>query len=187
MKLILASASPRRRELLNMVTTDFSVEAAVGDEVTTETLPHKVVMQLAYNKAKEVAGRHPHRVVLGCDTVVVHDGHILGKPHSKQQAYDMLSSLSGNVHEVYTGVALVCDDKSMLFYDRSEVVFHTLTKQQIDSYIATGSPMDKAGAYGIQDSGFVSRIEGSYYNVVGLPVELICNRLQEFLDSLNTN
>ena len=82
MKLILASASPRRRELLSMVTTDFSVEAAVGDEVTTETLPHKVVMQLAYNKAKEVAARHPHQVVLGCDTVVVHDGKILGKPQN---------------------------------------------------------------------------------------------------------
>lgn len=186
MKLILASASPRRRELLNMVTADFVVESAVGDEVTTETIPSKVVMQLAYNKAVEVARRHPHQVVLGCDTVVVHEGKILGKPHSEQQAFDMLSSLSGKAHEVYTGVALVCDDKFEVFYDTSKVVFYNLTKQQIDDYIATGSPMDKAGAYGIQDSGFVSHIEGSYYNVMGLPVEMISEKLPQFKDSLNT-
>ena len=181
MKLILASGSPRRRELMSLVYPEFTVAVARGEEITTEKQPHKAVMQLALHKAEEVAGNFPDCVVIGCDTVVVFRDKILGKPHSEQQAFEMLKDLSGNTHEVFTGVALVYNDVKCCFYDRSEVTFYQLDEQRISRYMATGSCMDKAGAYGIQDSGFVSGISGSYYNIVGLPVELLKVKLKEFV------
>ena len=179
MRLILASASPRRRELLKEICPEFSVIPARGEERADFSLPpSEVVQALARHKAEEVAllPCAQGAVVLGADTVVALDGKILGKPVSEADAFRMLSALSGRTHEVFTGVALAADGKVRTEYARTEVTFRPLSEQFIRDYIATGSPMDKAGAYGIQDGGLAEKITGSYTNVVGLPVEL-CHRI----------
>ena len=122
-------------------------------------------------KACEVARLFPDATVIGADTVVVFGGRIIGKPKDEKQAFDILKELSGKTHSVYTGVCVVRGGKKKAFVRKSRVLFFPLTDERINSYIATGSPMDKAGAYGIQDSGFVKKIRGSYSNVMGLPVE----------------
>lgn len=122
-------------------------------------------------KACEVARLFPDATVIGADTVVVFGGRIIGKPKDEKQAFDILKELSGKTHSVYTGVCVVRGGKKKAFVRKSRVLFFSLTDERINSYIATGSPMDKAGAYGIQDSGFVKKIRGSYSNVMGLPVE----------------
>lgn len=122
-------------------------------------------------KACEVARLFPDATVIGADTVVVFGGRIIGKPKDEKQAFDILKELSGKTHSVYTGVCVVRGGKEKAFVRKSRVLFFPLTDERINSYIATGSPMDKAGAYGIQDSGFVKKIRGSYSNVMGLPVE----------------
>ena len=173
MKLILASNSPRRRELLSKLNYSFEIIPSVGEEVSTAKLPVDIAKELANRKALEVFKANPDAVVIGCDTVVEIDGKLLGKPADELQANQMLTSLSGRTHHVHTGVCIVHKMGVWLFADTTEVVFHKLSEQQISNYIATGSPMDKAGAYGIQDSGFVSHIVGSYDNVVGFPTERI--------------
>lgn len=173
MELILASASPRRRELLTTAGFEYTVEAADINESVFETDdPLNDVEQLAKAKATAIAVLHPSCVVLGADTVVVLDGKALGKPADKDDAAKMLRSLSGRIHHVYTGVCAVCNSKATSFVSKTEVEFYELTDEEIEAYIATNEPMDKAGSYGIQGIGctLVKRINGDYFTVVGLPV-----------------
>ena len=178
MTIVLASASPRRRELLEMLagTCKLVICPAEGSENPPDGAgPAATVEALAYAKALEVAGkRHPEQdeVILAADTIVWHQGGIYGKPHSKEEAYSMLHSLSGKTHEVYTGITVLHDGTELTEHECTYVTFRSLSDKEIYSYIATGEPMDKAGAYGAQGIGalFVKRIEGDFFNVMGLPV-----------------
>ncbi len=170
--LILASKSPRRKELLSIITSDFEIIPAVGEENADPALsPDIFVQELAKQKALEIAASHPDDVVIGSDTVVAAKGEILGKPKDKDDAFRMLSLLSGTSHSVFTGVALVKNGEILSFTEETKVKFFPLTQKEIDDYIATGEPFDKAGAYGIQELGalLVEGIDGDYYNVMGLP------------------
>lgn len=182
-EIILASASPRRKELLETAGIDFSVKVADVEEIIEEGLtPDRVVMSLALQKAKAVAQSNPDSVVIGADTVVVLDNTILGKPESEEHAVEMLTALSGRSHTVYTGVALVKGDSVRNFCEATEVEFYDLTKEEIEAYVETKDCMDKAGAYGIQTQGcvLISRINGDYFNVVGLPVSKVYRELRDF-------
>lgn len=174
-QLVLASASPRRRDLLAGLQLDFEVRSAEIDEsALTDELPEDHVVRLARAKAQAVA--RPGELVLAADTVVVLEGRILGKPADPADAHQMLSSLTGREHDVYTGVALFEPDRDTLISasDRSEVRLATLDKDEISWYVSTGEPLDKAGSYAIQGLGalFVERVVGNYTNVVGLPLPL---------------
>ena len=180
--IILASASPRRSELMTLAGFRFDVICADIDEIVPEkALPQEVVMSLALQKAQAVAKDHRKSAVVGSDTVVALDGKILGKPHSESEAAEMLRSLSGRIHKVYTGVAIVCGEKVTSFFEETEVEFYPLTDQEILDYVATGEPMDKAGAYGIQGRGavLVKRINGDYFNVMGLPISKVYRELKD--------
>ena len=173
-ELILASASPRRKELLERIGLRFSVEAADADETLIPGLSAKnQVMRLSRIKADAVASLHSEDpVILSADTVVVLDGAILGKPVDEADARHMLRSLSGRTHHVLTGITVRHGKYQDTCCEETEVRFGTLSEKEIDAYIATGEPMDKAGAYGIQGlaSVFVAGISGDYYNVMGLPL-----------------
>ena len=181
--LILASGSPRRKELLSLYTTDFTICVSDFDEsgVTAPT-PAQLVEQLARGKCLAVAKDHPGAVVLGCDTVVDVGGEVFGKPHSVEDAKRMLRALSGRHHQVYTGVAVLAGGEEYTHVECTEVEFRALTDEEIDAYVATGEPMDKAGAYGVQGQGalLVERIDGDFFNVMGLPVLLLSRMLAEF-------
>jgi nucleoside triphosphate pyrophosphatase len=186
--LILASASPRRAELLRSAGIPFSVDVAnIAEEVMPGESPVYHAERLAREKAEVVAKRNPGRIVLGADTIVVVDDHILGKPSDAQDAARMLRLLSGRAHEVITGVCIAFletgNRKLETFSERTSVLFSSLSSREIEDYIATQEPMDKAGAYAIQGiaSRWISRIEGDYANVVGLPVALVWRMLQKFL------
>ena len=185
MEWILASASPRRKQLLKEVLPAFSVIPATGEERALKNCtPTALVQLLATQKAEEVAllSVAKGKGVIGADTVVAFNGEVLGKPKDEKDAVRMLSALSGNRHSVHTGICLILPNgKKMVDCVTTEVVFMPLSQAQILAYVQTGSPMDKAGAYGIQDGGLVESIEGSFSNVVGLPVE----RLKEMIKSLN--
>ena len=176
MQWILASASPRRRELLKKFISDFEIIPAKGEETAEEGLsPDALVCALAKQKASEVFAlpASKGKAVIGSDTVVVYDGEVLGKPKDEADANRMLTALSGNIHQVYTGVCILLPNgEEILAADCTDVEFEPLDEAAISEYIATGSPMDKAGAYGIQDGGIVKEIHGSYSNVVGFPCEL---------------
>lgn len=183
--LILASASPRRAEILRSVGWNFTVAAADVDETPLpDEAPAAYVERLALTKARAVAANHPGRLVLGADTTVVVDDEILGKPEDAEDARRMLRILTGRRHEVLTGVALVRAGESLderVAHQTTEVVFSQLSDEEIDWYVATGEPMDKAGAYAIQGLGavFIEEIRSDYWNVVGLPVNLIYRILRE--------
>ena len=181
--LILASASPRRRELLERIGLRFSVESADADETLLPGLSAKnQVMRLSRIKADAVAALHSGEpVILSADTVVVLDGKILGKPADTEDARQMLLSLSGRTHHVLTGVTVRRGKYHDTRCEETEVRFGALSAKEIDSYIATGEPMDKAGAYGIQGlaSVFVSGISGDYYNVMGLPLHTCTAMLRQ--------
>ena len=187
MKLILASASPRRRELLGYFGLPFTVIPATGPEVPPdEADAGRTAWFLSQQKARQVAEAHPEALVIGADTVVGVDGMVLGKPRDEADAKRMLRLLSGREHQVYTGVSLVrygvypavpsYNDTCM---ETTRVFFREMTDAEIDAYVATGEPMDKAGAYGYQGRAgiFVERIEGDFFNVVGLPLCLLGNML----------
>lgn len=180
MKIILASASPRRRELLSEITPRFEVVPSAAEENIQCREPETLVKRLAELKASSVFAKHGDCLVIGADTVVAFDGEVLGKPRDAADAKDMLRRLSGNTHTVITGVCVMTKDISLTFAEKSFVRFKRLSDRQIDDYIATGSPLDKAGAYGIQDSGFAERVEGSVKNVVGLPIERLAVILKEY-------
>ena len=186
-KLILASASPRRRELMTQIGLNFTVKPSLCEEKITSTEPSLVVRELSAQKAEDVFSslsdqEKAENAVIGSDTVVACEGKILGKPRDREDAFAMLSSLAGNTHQVYTGVTLVWEEegvkKSHTFYEETKVKVASMSKEEIDRYIETGEPSDKAGAYGIQGAfaAFVLGIEGDYNNVVGLPV---CRLYQE--------
>ena len=173
MKIVLASGSPRRRELLTQAGVEYIVDPASIDEVTSETLPAKVVEDLSRQKALAVAANHKGEIVLAADTVVAFDDKILGKPKDEEDAFNMLTELSGRVHQVYTGVTIVDEDGNVkTFSECTKVSMYNNSPETIRNYIASKEPMDKAGAYGIQGLGavLVQGIEGDYNNVVGLPL-----------------
>lgn len=178
MRFVLASASPRRKELLKKIVRDFEILPALGEELAVAASPDLLVQSLAKAKAEEVFSRlaDPEAVVLGADTVVSYGGKILGKPRSKEEAEEMLSLLSDREHRVLTGVCFLYEKKGekkeIVAFDETFVRFEKLSSSFIRAYVESGSPMDKAGGYGIQDGGLVKEIRGSYSNVVGLPVEL---------------
>lgn len=185
--MILASQSPRRRELIALISPEFRVIPAKGEELLPEGIsPEQAVLLLSRQKADEVRQREfpgggavPETIV-AADTVVAIDGEILGKPHSAENAAEMLRRLSGREHSVYTGVTVISGEECVSFAERTAVEFYPLTGQEIAAYVATGEPMDKAGAYGIQGRGalLVRRIDGDYYNVMGLPVGELNQRLR---------
>ena len=190
-KIILASGSPRRKELLHQVNLTFDVRISSCEEVITKIIPHEVVMELSDGKASDVAStlsasEKEGCYVIGADTIVAIDHHILGKPSDEKEAFDMLQSLSGACHQVYTGVTLIHYINGSMhkktFYEKTDVYFYPLTREKINAYIATGDCMDKAGAYGIQGyaAAFVRKIDGDYNNVVGLPVARLLYEMENF-------
>ncbi len=174
--LVLASQSPRRRRLLERLGVDFTVRVSPADEVIPPgAVPREIVQTLAAEKATPIAQAEPDTLVLAADTVVALGGEILGKPRSADEATSTLRLLSGTTHTVFTGIALHHrrSGRAVTAVEATTVTFGTLTDDEIAAYVATGSPMDKAGSYGIQDdlgALFVERIDGDYYNVVGLPL-----------------
>ncbi len=183
MRWILASGSPRRKELLATLLPQFEIIPSKAEEDVVCDLPSELVERLAEKKAIEVAMRYPDAIVIGSDTVVALDGEVLGKPKDEEDAARMLAALSGRSHAVYTGVCFVFtkDGRRKLYtrHDETKVFFRDLDSAWIEGYVAGGSPMDKAGGYGIQDGGLVDRIEGSYTNVVGFPVELVKEMIEK--------
>ena len=176
---ILASASPRRRDLLSSAGQSFIVEVAdVNEDEIKVSSPVKLVEELSLVKAQAVFDKFA-KPTLGADTVVVFHDTVIGKPATKSQAYDLLNRLSGQVHQVYTGVTLIVNGKAFCGSVKTDVYMNELSSEFITSYVESGKAMDKAGAYGIQDGGFVKKIEGSYTNVVGLPMEYVENLLKE--------
>lgn len=183
--LILASASPRRSQLLTAAGIRFDVHAADVDETPlADETPESYVVRLARSKAEAVAATHAGRIVLGADTTVVVDGRILAKAEGPDEARDMLAALAGRSHEVLTGVALAGPSGTVAELARTTVSFLPMTSGDIEAYLATDEWRDKAGAYAIQGraSAFVSALHGSYTNVVGLPVSLVCGLLMRYPD-----
>lgn len=174
--LILASKSPRRKELLKQIGIPFVVVVSDAEEVSGNSwTPAALVVENAKRKARAVAEKYPDSPVLGADTVVSLEGKIFGKPKDKDEARKMLTALSGKMHEVTTGLALINRNEIRTTSVTTKVFFDTMTKADIDAYIATDEPMDKAGAYAIQGKAarFIEKIEGSYSNVVGLPLNAL--------------
>lgn len=198
-QMILASASPRRKELLEQIGAEFVICPAKGEEVITETDPSAVVMELSRQKAEEVAygvliynEQHADLattqdiLVIGADTVVAYENQILGKPKDEEDARHMLTMLSGKTHSVYTGVTFVFIDKEgrtgeHCFFEKTDVCMYPLKEEEIDRYIQSGDPMDKAGSYGIQGrfAIHIKEMRGDYNNVVGLPVARLYQELQK--------
>ena len=170
--LILASQSPRRKELLKKIQKEFLIIPADVDE-HIHVDPYKLPYEASYLKAKKIFDEHPNDEVLGCDTVVIIDGELLGKPLNELDAFNMLKKLSGKTHDVVSGYAYLSKEKTVRGTTKTVVHFNNLSDETIKAYIKTGSPLDKAGAYGIQDKEFnlVKSIEGSLDNVIGLPTE----------------
>ena len=182
-KLVLASASPRRQELLRLLTDDFIICPADADETLPKNLPpEQQIETLALRKAEDVFAKMPDCIVIGADTMVFLDGKPLGKPVDAADAKRMLRLLSGRSHCVITGLAVLSPEGRQIRHRMTDVHFRELTDAEIERYIATGEPMDKAGAYGIQKYGavFVDGIQGDYFNIVGLPVELLYCMLKDF-------
>ena len=180
MKYVLASASPRRRELLSQILEEFEVIPAVAEEkVNISLFPENMACSLAESKCDEVFAQNPEKTVIACDTIVVYGSQILGKPKDKDDAIQTLKMLSGKTHYVITGVCVRNKHKKLVDFDKTEVKFNVLTDEFITDYVNGGSPMDKAGSYGIQDGGVVNVYYGSYTNVVGLPVALTKKLIEE--------
>lgn len=171
--IILASESPRRKELIKKITKDFTVIPANIDESVLNIPACDLPGELSKLKAYDVFAKYPNDKILACDTIVIIDGEVLGKPHTKEKASQMLHKLSGRKHVVISGYTLISKEKEITRTVRTYVYFNKLSDELIQKYIETGSPMDKAGAYGIQDKEFdlVNHIEGSFDNVIGLPTE----------------
>ncbi|GGK15944.1 Maf-like protein [Caldalkalibacillus thermarum] len=182
---ILASSSPRRKELLDRLGLSFRLHPSKADETfDPQDSPSTIVQKLAHRKAADVARHYDKGLVIGADTMVVFNGEILGKPKDDQEAFEMLSRLQGEVHTVYSGLAVidVTDGQACVGYQATKVHMRPLTPEEIKTYIATGEPMDKAGSYAIQGLGaiLVDKIEGDYFTVVGLPVALLAQFLHQF-------
>ena len=183
MRIILASQSPRRKEILTKLGYSFVVEPARKEEIFDTSMDlNQSIEWVAYQKAKEVQEKYPNDCIIAADTVVVYEDEILQKPTTLEEATDYLVDLSGDQHEVKTGVCVLFPHSEITFTETTKVFFKDLTDEEILAYVKTGSCMDKAGAYGIQECDFVKKIEGSYSNVVGLPKGKVDAILKEFLD-----
>jgi len=189
MKIILASKSPRRKEILENLNIDFEIITADTDETSDLSSPEKLVEELAFRKAEAVKKLlikedkfSKEYVIIGCDTVVCKDGNILGKPKNREESRQMLNLLSGDSHSVISGLAVISEDKTTVSHEVTKVYFDSLSTSEIEAYITTGECDDKAGAYGIQGlaSKFIKGIDGCYFNVVGLPVNLLYGVLKDF-------
>ena len=190
--IILASASPRRKELLSQIGIEYEVIPSNTEEIITSTVPAEIVMELAKQKAEDVVRKvnQTGKVVLGADTIVAFDNKVMGKPVNEEDAFSMISLLENAIHQVYTGVSLsylkpdgeIC---SHVFYEKTDVVVYPMTKEEILSYIETKDCMDKAGSYGIQGAfaAFIKGIDGDYNNVVGLPIGRVYQELKNILIS----
>ena len=187
MELILASASPRRKELLEKIGLPFTVQPAKGEERITQKSPAAVVMELSRQKAEEIAAAQTEDcIIIGADTVVARGDKIMGKPKDAADAKQMLRSIADDCHQVYTGVTLIrtgAHPQSVTFQEKTDVFLYPISDAELDAYIASGEPMDKAGAYGIQGDFaiYVKRIAGDYYNVVGLPIGRVYQELKRML------
>ena len=183
MKIILASKSPRRKEILTNLGFEFEVITAETDESSDITDPESLVQVLAVRKGRAVWGKHPENdtLIISCDTVVSLDGKILGKPEDPENAVEMLRSLSGKKHTVISGLALFLNGKTISAIDSTDVYFAEMSDEFIKSYVASGDPMDKAGAYAVQGktSLYIDKLDGCYFNVVGLPVRLLAKLLSQ--------
>lgn len=186
--IILASGSPRRRELLEQIGISFTVIMSNADEITTKEAPQDIVMELSSLKAKAVYNslsedKKENSIVIGADTIVYHNKKVLGKPQSKEEAKAMIKSISGCEHSVYTGVTFIGNDIYQSFYEKTNVICYDMSDSEIERYAATGDCMDKAGGYGIQGAfaAYVKGIEGDYNNVVGLPAARLYQEIKKFL------
>ena len=168
-KVVLCSQSPRRRELLSKLISDFDVAPSGAEEQSSYRRPHLRVMDLA--RKKGTLSQDPSLVVIASDTLVYRKGKYYGKPKDKKDAVQMLSELSGVWHSVYTGVFVAWGGREYLFYDKADVMFKNLSEKEIESYLKTYAPFDKAGAYGVQDGVVVKKYKGSYDTIMGLPTE----------------
>ncbi|MEF9990798.1 MAG: Maf family protein [Romboutsia sp.] len=187
MNIILASASPRRKEILGNTNVKFTVIKSEIDEVILDNeTPKQVVMRLAFEKCMDIASTHEKDLVIGADTIVVLSDTILGKPKDNEEAYDMIKALSNKTHQVITGISLINLDanKKIIDYVVSNVKFKDLSEADIKDYIQTNESLDKAGAYGIQGFGalLVEEIQGDYFNIVGLPISKINDLLKQHFD-----
>jgi septum formation protein len=174
-KIVLASGSPRRKELLEKIGLNFLVDPSNYEEVLDQTIgPLELVKRLSFGKASDVAKRHPDSLIIGADSVVAVDNITLGKPHSKEKAIEMLSKLSGKTHSAISGFTIIDTKtgKTVSEAVETKIFFRKLNPDEIEKYVATGEPLDKAGAYAIQGKGalLVDKIEGDFYNIVGLPL-----------------
>ena len=190
-RIILASASPRRRELLQQIGLKFEVIPSRAEEKITKVLPNEVVEELALQKAQDVAAAVEEGVVIGADTIVWHDGHIMGKPKDREHARRMLREIQDSTHSVFTGVAVLVKDRAggtdldcRVFSCETKGRVYPMTEAETEEYLDTGEPMDKAGAYGIQGAfaAWVESIEGDYNNVVGLPISALYQILKRYLN-----
>lgn len=188
MKLILASASPRRRELLNLYTSDFTVCASDFDESTVSApTPEKLVESLARGKCLAVAAQNPGCLVVGSDTVVDVNGEVFGKPHSRADALRMLHALSGKTHLVHTGVCVSDGARTESFVDSCEVTFFPIPEPELEAYVQTAEPYDKAGGYAIQGRAalWLDGIRGDYYTIMGLPVSRTARLIEQFRSKMS--
>ena len=187
MKLILASASPRRKELLAKTGLSFDIIPAKGEETITKTIPAEVVMELSLQKAKEIADMQTEDcIIIGADTIVAKGDTIMGKPKDEADAFRMLDMISDDCHQVYTGVTIIRTGEqaeTLTFAEKTDVYLYPISEKDIRAYIESGDPMDKAGAYGIQGdfAVHVKGIQGDYYNVVGLPIGRVYQALQKMI------
>ena len=186
-RIILASGSPRRKELFEQIGVKFEIKTSEKEEIITSSNPKDVVKELSFMKAQDVAeGIEGPAIVIGADTVVAYDGKILGKPKDKEDAVRMISSFAGDEHFVYTGVCILIKEadgsvREISFAEGTKVFVYGMTEQEILNYVESGEPMDKAGAYAIQGrfAPYIKEIEGDYYNIVGFPIAGIYQRLKE--------
>jgi len=182
-KFVLASQSPRRRALVSLTGYEFESVSVETDEIIDLTMrPEEAIMALALSKTRSVLKDYPDRMILGADTIVYIDGVHLGKPEDRDDAFRMLKLLSGRTHKVITGCALNLNGQSVTFHSETKVVFNPMTDAEIEDYVATGEPFNKAGSYAIQGYGarFVKYIEGDYHTVMGLPVSKLYRYLKDF-------
>ena len=183
MNIVLASQSPRRKELLEKCNVSFTCDPADIDE--TMDLSNNLndeIQNLAYRKAAEALKRHPDDLIIGSDTIVVLNNQVLGKPKDQADAFQMLKHLQGNTHEVITGLCFLSKKRKYTAVSNSKVAFSTMNDEEINEYISTGECMDKAGAYGIQGFGgrYITKIEGDYYTIMGLPLNMVYEELKNY-------
>lgn len=185
-KLILASSSPRRKELMEEAGFAFEIHSEPVEEIFHHELGrNEAIMKIACDKAEASARRYPDAVVIGADTMVCYENDILGKPADRDDAIRMLSMLSGHTHEVITGVAIICREKTITFHAVTRVTFYDLDDDMISDYVDSKEPFDKAGSYGIQGTGrlLVEKIDGDYFNVVGLPIARVYRELKKLQET----